>query len=276
MAESVAGSTEIAVTLAERGLKVARWERDQVWAMKCLSALGRVHLLNEDHSRALDALAEARAIELTMGIADPAMGFFHADLVEALATTGQMNEARRVTEAITASAQALGRQCVLACLQRAAGIQHMAAGEFAEAASALRASTAQLERAGLPLERIRALLALADVERRRRRQAAARDALSAAHQLCLETGATAWLPRIEQRILRSGAVVPGQAANLAPSELRVAELAGSGATNREIAASLYLSVKTVEATLSRIYRKLEVRSRTELAKTMADWQPAGR
>ena len=91
--------------------------------------------------------------------------------------------------------------------------------------------------------------------------------------ICLDAGATAWLPRIEQRILRAGEVVPGRAAHLAPAELRVAELAGSGATNREIAATLYLSVKTVEATLSRIYRKLEVRSRTELANTMADWQP---
>lgn len=273
MAESIAGSMETAVTLAERGLKTARRDRDQVWAMKCLSALGRVHLLSEDHSRALGALSEARAIELTMGIADPAMGFFHADLVEAMAGAGELAEARRVVEAITASANGLGRTCVLACMQRAVGILHLAAGQFAEAATALRASTTQLERVGLPLERIRGLVALSDVERRRRRQAASRDALSVAHQLCLDTGAKAWLPRIEQRILRSGEVVPGRAVNLAPSEMRVAELAGSGATNREIAASLYLSVKTVEATLSRIYRKLEVRSRTELAKTMANWQP---
>ena len=273
MAESIAGSAETAVRLAERGLKAARRDRDQVWAMKCLSALGRIHLLGEQHSRAADALGEARAIELTMNIADPAMGFFHADLVEAMVNTGQMNEARQLAGVITASAQALRRYGVLACMQRAVGIQHMAAGEFTEAASALRASTAQLERAGLPLERVRGLLALADVERRRRRQAAARDALSAAHQLCVEAGATAWLPRVEQRIQRSGAVVPGRAVSLAPSELRVAELAGSGATNREIAASLYLSVKTVESMLSRIYRKLQVRSRTELAKTMADWQP---
>lgn len=273
MAESVAGSMERAVMLAECGLKAARQDRDQVWAMKCLSVLGRVHLLNEEHARALDALGEARAIELTMGIADPAMGFFHADLVEAMVGAGKMDEAQRVVETITALARRLERTSVLACMRRAVGIQHMAAGQFAEAASALRDSTAQLERASLPLERVRGLLALSDLERRRRRLAASREALSAAHQICVGTGATAWLPRIEQRIARSGEVVPGRAASLAPSELRVAELAGSGATNREIAASLYLSVKTVEATLSRIYRKLEVRSRTELAKTMADWRP---
>jgi DNA-binding CsgD family transcriptional regulator len=274
MAESIAGSVETAVTLAERGLKAARRNRDQVWAMRCLSALGRIHLLNEDHPRALDALGEARTIELHMGIADPAMGFFHADLVEAMVGAGEMDEARRVAEVITALAHRLGRTCVLACMQRAVGIQHMATGQFAAAAAALHASTAQLENAGLRLERIRGLLALSDLERRRRRQAASRAALSAARQICVDSGAKAWLPRIEQRIARSGEAVPGRAVHLAPSELRVAELAGSGATNREIAASLYLSVKTVEATLSRIYRKLEVRSRTELANTMADWKPA--
>jgi DNA-binding CsgD family transcriptional regulator len=274
MAESIGGSMESAVTLAERGLKAARRDQDQVWAMKCLSALGRIHLLNEDHSRALDALGEARTIELNMGIADPAMGFFHADLVEAMVGAGEMDEAQRVVEVITELARGLGRTGVLACMQRAVGIRHMATGQFAEAASALGASTTQLERVGLPLERVRGLLAVSDLERRRRRQAASRDALSAAHQIAVDTGAKAWLPRIEQRILRFGEVVPGRAINLAPSELRVAELARSGATNREIAASLYLSVKTVEATLSRIYRKLEVRSRTELARTMADWRPA--
>jgi DNA-binding NarL/FixJ family response regulator len=138
----------------------------------------------------------------------------------------------------------------------------------------LRTSAGRLESTGQPLERARGLLILSDLERRRRRQAASRDALSAAHQICIDAGATAWLPRIEQRILRAGEVVPGHGAHLAPSELRIAELAGSGATNREIAATLYLSVKTVEATLSRVYRKLGVRSRTELAKTMADWPPA--
>jgi DNA-binding NarL/FixJ family response regulator len=221
----------------------------------------------------VEALREARTIELAMSIADPAMGFFHADLAEALVAVGALDEARRTVDAVTATARRLGRSSVLACMQRAVGIGHMAAGQLAEAASALRASAAQLERVGLPLERARSLLALSDLERRRRRQAASRDALSAAHQLCVDNGANAWLPRVEQRMLRSGEVVPGRAVNLTPSELRVAELAGSGATNREIAATLYLSVKTVEATLSRVYRKLEVRSRTELAKTMAESQP---
>jgi DNA-binding CsgD family transcriptional regulator len=62
---------------------------------------------------------------------------------------------------------------------------------------------------------------------------------------------------------------------LTGAELRCAELAASGATNREIATALFVSVKTVEATLSRSYRKLGVRSRTQLARILADpAQPA--
>jgi DNA-binding CsgD family transcriptional regulator len=90
--------------------------------------------------------------------------------------------------------------------------------------------------------------------------------------VCDAVGAGAWLDRVQERLARVGAPAGERGAvgeqgvhALTPAERRVAELAGSGATNREIAASCYLSVKTVEATLSRVYRKLAVRSRTELA-----------
>ena len=61
---------------------------------------------------------------------------------------------------------------------------------------------------------------------------------------------------------------------LTPTEERVAELVGSGLTNKEIAGNLFVSVKTVEACLTRIYAKLAVRSRTELALKMTSTPPA--
>jgi DNA-binding CsgD family transcriptional regulator len=158
-------------------------------------------------------------------------------------------------------------------MDRAAALRHLALGELSEAATLLTSSEAKLRSEGLPLELARTLAALADVERRRRRQAAARRASQEATQLCEEAGAAAWLGRIESRS-RGGAEPRGRsdsAQTLTPSELRIATLAADGATNREIAAACYLSVKTVEASLSRVYRKLSVRSRTELAKTMPEW-----
>jgi len=71
-----------------------------------------------------------------------------------------------------------------------------------------------------------------------------------------------WAARAGRELERSSSAVSGAA--LTGSERAVADLAGSGATNREIAAALYLSEKTVEAVLTRVYRKLSVRSRTQL------------
>ena len=53
------------------------------------------------------------------------------------------------------------------------------------------------------------------------------------------------------------------------AERRIAELVAAGRSNKEVAAELHLSVKTVEVTLTRVYRKLDVRSRTELAARFA-------
>ncbi len=74
---------------------------------------------------------------------------------------------------------------------------------------------------------------------------------------------TAWSARAEAELARIAPAAAGHA--LTPTEARVAELVASGHSNKEVAAQLYMSVKTVEANLSRIYAKLDVRSRTELA-----------
>jgi DNA-binding CsgD family transcriptional regulator len=148
-----------------------------------------------------------------------------------------------------------------------------ALGEFAEAADQLR--DVADEQSDLPLERIRTLLALAQVERRRRHPGAARDVLSEAYREAVAIGATLWAEKVERERGRLGEPVVQngtgvESAALTGAERRCAELAAAGATNREIAAALFVSVKTVEATLSRSYRKLGVRSRTQLARMLAD------
>jgi len=76
-----------------------------------------------------------------------------------------------------------------------------------------------------------------------------------------------WAERARAELDRTN-IGLNRAAELTPSELRVAELAASGMTNRDVAAELYISPKTVEANLSRIYRKLDIRSRAELGNHM--------
>jgi DNA-binding NarL/FixJ family response regulator len=116
-----------------------------------------------------------------------------------------------------------------------------------------------------PLERGRTLTALGTVHRHARRSRAARETLEQAVALLDEMGAVPWCDKARDELKRvSGRRVKADD-GLTDAEQRVAELAAQGRKNKEIAATLFLAVSTVEMHLSRIYRKLGVRSRTELA-----------
>lgn len=272
VAESVGGTLARAAEVAEAGARAAQREGDRFWLLWNLTVLGRARLLLGEPARAAEVLREVWRIEREMGIVDPAIGRWHADLAEALIAQGALDEAQQVITAVSETARRLGRSSILAAMQRAAALRQMALGDTAVAAALLHSATEALRGDNEPLDLVRALLAAADLERRRRRRAAERAALDEARTVCEAVGAGAWLDRVQERLTRVGAPAGERGAvgeqgvhALTPAERRVAELAGSGATNREIAASCYLSVKTVEATLSRVYRKLAVRSRTELA-----------
>jgi len=104
------------------------------------------------------------------------------------------------------------------------------------------------------------------VERRAKRKREARDALSKAQEIFDALGAALWAEKARAELGRIGGRAPSSV-DLTPTETRVAELVAAGGTNREVADALFLSVHTIEANLKRIYRKLGIRSRTELAST---------
>ena len=99
-------------------------------------------------------------------------------------------------------------------------------------------------------------------------KAEARTALGRAEAIFGELGARLWLERTQRESARTG-VTRTLDQELTPTERRVAELAATGAQNKEIAGALFVSVKTVEANLSRVYAKLGIRSRVELASRLA-------
>ena len=109
----------------------------------------------------------------------------------------------------------------------------------------------------------------------RRRQARAH--LLAAHALFVELGAMVWAARVNDELRAAGGAVRGNTtqgvATLTPQELQVAITVAKGATNREAGAELYVSPKTIEFHLSQIYRKLGIRSRSELTAQMTKVQP---
>lgn len=120
---------------------------------------------------------------------------------------------------------------------------------------------------GMRLDLGRTLLTRAHVERRSRRAAASRSALAEAEACFAELHARSWLEQVraERAPEPAAATDDPLLGRLTDTEARIARLVCQGASNREIAERSYITVKTVEATLTRIYRKMDVRSRTQLA-----------
>src|SRR5262249_58934612 len=109
-----------------------------------------------------------------------------------------------------------------------------------------------------PFERGRTLLALGTLQRRSRRRRAARDALTQACAVFDELGARLWSEKARAELKRLGGRAPGPG-TLTPTEERVARLVAAGGTYREVADVLFISPKTVQWNLSKIYRKLGIR-----------------
>ncbi len=137
-------------------------------------------------------------------------------------------------------------------------------GDAAASATAFRRAFAEDEPRTYPLERGRTLLALGTVRRRQRQNRAAREALDEAIATFEAIDAAPWAARARNELGRVSGRRPSDG-ELTPAEHRVALLAAAGRQNTEIASELFIAIGTVEAHLTRIYRKLGVRSRTELA-----------
>jgi DNA-binding CsgD family transcriptional regulator len=120
----------------------------------------------------------------------------------------------------------------------------------------------------MPFELGRTRLLLGQLLRRRNERRAAREELDSARSIFTELGTRVWAARAADELKRIP-IRRKASEGLTPTELQVARLAAAGRTNREVAQALFLSPKTVEANLSRIYRKLGIRSRAELGARMA-------
>jgi DNA-binding NarL/FixJ family response regulator len=117
----------------------------------------------------------------------------------------------------------------------------------------------------------RTLLVAGEIERRSRRRRPACDLHRRALEIFEAAGARRWAERARAELDRAAARRPGE--GLTESEKLVADLAASGLTNRQVAARLFISPKTVEANLARVYRKLGIRSRAELGARLASAEP---
>ncbi|MFF4173083.1 LuxR C-terminal-related transcriptional regulator [Streptomyces sp. NPDC001744] len=275
LAETAGGSFARAASYARRSVQASEEEGDRVFLSRGRYALGRVQLVNGDVAAALETLRRVQADEHAQSTVDPSMLRWHEELAEALLAHDAGEEALALLAEVRPVAERLGRSTVLLGCDRVHALCLAAGGRTGEAAELLTGTAERFGRAGLPLEQGRALIALARVERRRRRRSAAQAALHGAASVFERAGAVPWLalageapavPAGEGPVGGAGGEEAASAlSSLTEAELRLARLVGRGASNQEAAAKLYLSVKTVEARLTRIYQKLDVRSRAQLA-----------
>jgi DNA-binding CsgD family transcriptional regulator len=199
------------------------------------------------------------------GIGEPGAMRFVIDDVEALIGIGDLESADELLGWYEGCAQRLDRQCAIAASARCRGLLAAARGDAEAAHALLQGAIDRHAAVPLPLERARTLMARGVIERRLQRKRLARETLEEALSRFEDVGARLWAQRARDELERIGGR-RAQTEELTASERRVAELVGQGLSNREVASQLFLSPKTVEFHLRNIFRKLGVRSRTELAR----------
>jgi DNA-binding CsgD family transcriptional regulator len=203
-----------------------------------------------------------------MGSPEPGVIPCVPDAVEALVSLGRLDEAEGLVDRLVRQGRTLDRPWAIATAGRGRGLLTAARGDLSAARSALEQALVEHRRVPQPFELARTLLVKGEVERRAKQKRAARSTLEQALGLFQALGAPFWAQRAQDGLARVGAAVPASSV-LTPTEQRIAQLVGEGKKNREVADALFISVKTVEANLSRIFHKLGVRSRTELTRRIA-------
>jgi DNA-binding CsgD family transcriptional regulator len=265
LGESMGGTATAAAGYAEKAVEAAIAAGDEDWIKLTWATSGMVHLLRGDPVAAAEHMRHAWRLEQRHGRLDPALFLWHADFVEALVGAGARPDAAEVLADVTTHAESLDRRVAMLGLARAGAMLTAATGEAREGAEQLAGAIDTWADHAYPLEVARAWHVLGGLERRAHRRGAARAALAEAVRRYAAAEAHPWQEVASADLARLDG---GRGAGLSETERRIVELVRGGATNREIARSLFLSIKAVEANLTRLYRRLNVRNRAQLARVL--------
>jgi DNA-binding CsgD family transcriptional regulator len=229
-------------------------------------------LVFADYARCILELSqgryEAAYASFAAGIDDTSqVKFVLADLIEAAQRSGHGEAVADLVARLAMLAAASPGPVLLGFLARA---RALTAGDVASAEDDYREAIDQHGRACGPCHLARSHLVYGEWLRRARRLRDARDSLRAAYQLFEDIGAQGFAERTRLELSAAGEHLPARAGardghNLTPQEAEVTRLAAAGATNAEIAAQLYLSPNTVDYHLRKVFRKLGITSRRQLA-----------
>lgn len=255
------GNHERARAAAGPQLAAAERAGDRVGAAGWLAVLTAVAAAERDHAAVRELTARTADHLTAAGIVEPLLRRDPApDRAIALAELGATTEAADVLDDMERRQRRIPRPWLAAAIARARGLLLATAGDLDAALTAVGSAPASS-----PFDNAQNLLVRGRLLRRARRSVAADDTLCRAEQIFVRLGATAWAANARTERDRLGRHRPG-GTQLTPTERQVAELAAAGGTNRQTAEALSMSPKTVEAHLSRIYRKLGINSRAELGR----------
>lgn len=235
------------------------------WFDMAVAGLGRQEVSAGRYAEALTVFAPLLAVVDSAPSVEIVRMEYLPDAIEAMIVVGRVEEAEPLISRLHRHGVEFDRGWMLAAAARCRGLWLAATGDVDAALVEVERAMAEHDRLPMPLERARTQLLLGLLQRRRRQKRAAAESLTEARRTFEELGSPLWAARAAAELAK---VTAGRRADavLTPSELRVAELAAQGLSNRDIAATTFITVKTVEANLGRVYRKLGIRSRVELAR----------
>jgi len=269
------GRIDAALRDAARAVELAGKLGMPLPAAMAAQAFGIAALSGGDARGAHQRLGPLAETVFAVGVAEPALCRFVPDEVEALTRLGELAAAEALLSPFEARSVQLGRGWGIATAGRCRGLLLAARGDLAGAGAALDTGLEAHQRLTMPFEEARTLLAAGEVHRRARHKQQALDFLRAALAIFERLGAPLWRDRVLGVLARVGtrATARGPGPVLTAAERRVADLVAAGHTNAEVAAGLFMGQRTVEAHLSRVYRKLSVQSRKELGRVLTPPAP---
>jgi DNA-binding NarL/FixJ family response regulator len=269
MAEAVVGHHAEARSLASPGLAAAEEMADFWWIIGGRTVLGFVALTEDEPAEAVAALEPAWELMLERGLGDLSIFPVAHVLGEALVAIDRADDAEAVAATLRACPVGDKPWC-RAMASRIAALVAVARGDYAEARREIDAALQAHADLPEPFEQARTVHLAGRIERTARHWGAARSAFADAVERFDRLGAARWAEKAAADLARLPGRRPRSHDDLTTREREIAHLVGEGLANKEIAARLFVSVNTVEKTLTRMYSKLGVHSRTELSKRLPD------
>jgi DNA-binding CsgD family transcriptional regulator len=263
-----AGDVETARTGADAVLGRLEDNPDAIVERLARDVLGITAFAAGDYEEADRQLSRADDIDASLHVREPAAERFQADHAEAVVALGDLDRAERLVERLEARAERIPRPWICAVSARCRSLLLAARGDLDGALASIQDALDRQANLEMPVERARNLLVLGQVLRRRKQRREARAVFEEALGGFEGVGASLWAKRARIELAR--VPVRRASAELTPTEERIAVLAAAGLTNRVVAEQIFVSPKTVEANLARVYRKLGIRSRAELGRAMAE------